>query len=298
MIKALETDIDVNLQPLSYQLHQQGIDHRINEESGLQVVWVTNERSAVLVRQLAAESQSVDPAHQQKGTESTAEGRQASILTSLGIHPGVLLVRAILACRAAPVSFILVISCVIVALYTRLGTQADRFPFMFFPSLPTYDLGAFFAALVNPLVFLQSLAPMLLHFGELHIVFNLLWLWFFGRQLEQIQSSWTFLALVVFTSFCANVAQYLYTQQANFGGMSGVVYGLVGYAWILHNFVPGKQLMLRNSIFIVFVVALIAMEIFASNWVANAAHAGGLVAGLAAGVLVWISHYWARSSRR
>jgi GlpG protein len=136
---------------------------------------------------------------------------------------------------------------------------------------------------------------MFLHFGELHIVFNLLWLWYFGRQLESVQSSWMFLFLVVLTAFGGNTAQYIYSGASNFGGLSGVVYGLVGYAWVLHNFVPGKRLLINESLFIVFVVALVVMEIAASSWIATAAHIGGLVAGLLAGFGVFIKTSLARS---
>jgi len=137
---------------------------------------------------------------------------------------------------------------------------------------------------------------MFLHFGELHIVFNLLWLWYFGQQLETIQKSWQFLLIVVLTSFAANTTQYLSSQASNFGGMSGVVYGLVGYAWILHNFVPGKKMRLNSSIFVVFIIALVLMELVASSWIATAAHVGGLVAGLIAGLFVVVLNRFHRTS--
>ena len=39
-------------------------------------------------------------------------------------------------------------------------------------------------------------------------------------------------------------------------------------------------------VFVVFVIALVAMEFVASSLIASAAHLGGLVAGLVAGVVV------------
>jgi GlpG protein len=71
---------------------------------------------------------------------------------------------------------------------------------------------------------------------------------------------------------------------SNFGGMSGVVYGLVGYTWIIHTFMPRSHLMLNSNMFIVFLLALVLMEIIASSWVATAAHVGGLVSGLLFGM--------------
>jgi len=94
------------------------------------------------------------------------------------------------------------------------------------------------------------------------------------------------LGLVILTGFVSNTTQYLYVQYNNFGGMSGVVYGLVGYAWVIHNFMPRSYLMLNNSMFVFFVIALILMELVAGSWIATAAHVGGLVSGLILGVAV------------
>jgi GlpG protein len=126
---------------------------------------------------------------------------------------------------------------------------------------------------------------MFLHFGELHLIFNMLWLWYFGKQLEAIQPVWVFLLLVILTSFVSNTAQYMQIGYSNFGGMSGVVYGLVGYTWIIHTFMPRSHLMLNSNMFIVFLLALVLMEIIASSWVATAAHVGGLVSGLLFGMV-------------
>jgi GlpG protein len=108
--------------------------------------------------------------------------------------------------------------------------------------------------------------------------------------LEAVQSSWFFLLLVILTSFLGNTAQYYVGGAANFGGLSGVVYGLVGYAWVIHSLVPGKRLQVNESLFPVFMVALVLMELLASSWIATAAHVGGLVAGLLAGFAVYALH--------
>jgi GlpG protein len=69
----------------------------------------------------------------------------------------------------------------------------------------------------------------------------------------------------------------------NFGGMSGVVYGLVGYTWVIHKLMPKSYLSLNSNMLVFFVVALIAMEVLASSLVATAAHIGGLLSGLVLG---------------
>ena len=278
MLRAASVDIDVDLQSFSLYLWRNGIQHRINEESGAQVIWVADEHQA---EQVGAALQAW-----MKGdlVLPDVSGKLAARVSAGGGSGWG--VRLLLAMIHAPVTAMLSVLCILVALVTRLGRSLDQVDFLFYPSLPADGLFSLLGAIDGPVLFLQTLAPALLHFGELHIIFNLLWLWYFGRQLEAAQSEWLFLAVIIATAFVGNTAQYLFTGMSNFGGMSGVVYGLVGYAWIIHNFVPGQRMMLNNSMFVVFVVALVLMEILASSWIASAAHAGGLLSGLILGILV------------
>ena len=73
-------------------------------------------------------------------------------------------------------------------------------------------------------------------------------------------------------------------EYNNFGGMSGVVYGLLGYTWIIHSLMPRSYLLINTNMFIFFVLALVLMEVVASSWIATAAHVGGLVSGVAIGI--------------
>jgi membrane associated rhomboid family serine protease len=53
--------------------------------------------------------------------------------------------------------------------------------------------------------------------------------------------------------------------------------------------IPNSRIALKSSTFVVFVVAMVGMALFASDSIASEAHAGGLVAGLVAGfcVVLW-----------
>ena len=64
---------------------------------------------------------------------------------------------------------------------------------------------------------------MFLHFGELHLVFNMLWMWYFGKQLEGSLPAWLFLSSIILISVISNTVQYLVSGYNNFGGMSGVI---------------------------------------------------------------------------
>lgn len=279
MIRAASLPIEVNLLRFSRFMQAQGIAHRINEESGQQVIWVEAEQQASLVRE-ALESWSFDEEH---ALEEGAVHHPDSLFDFTG-----LVVKFVHAFVRAPVSFCLIVLCLLVSLLIFLGAQPQVVAALFYPVLDSSGLIPLLVSIDSPEEVLRSLSPMLLHFGELHLAFNMMWLWYFGRQLESVQPRYLFLALIVFCSFVGNTAQYLSSGYNNFGGMSGVVYGLVAYTWIVHCFMPRSYLLINNKMFVVFIIALIAMEIFASSWIASAAHLGGLVAGLLLGVGVII----------
>lgn len=134
----------------------------------------------------------------------------------------------------------------------------------------------------------RVLTPAFLHFGIFHLAFNCLWVWELGRRVERLAGSRHLLALVLLTGTASNLAQYTWGGPSLFGGMSGVVYGLVGYVWIRHRMAPHPILAVPPGI-IVFMFAWLfigmtgLIDLLMSGSIANAAHVGGLVAGIALG---------------
>ena len=275
MIKAASLDTHINLLPFSRFLEGRGIRHRIIEESGQQVIWVNSETAAEFV------GQSLNSYLQRPGSHTDQESTARQGLKLSGKR---MLAIGLRAFGASPVTFTLITVCILVAAASALGSEAGRVSYLFYPVISSDSLLPLLADLSSPDVIVRTLTPVFLHFGELHLVFNMLWLWYFGKQLEAIQPVWVFILLVFITGFISNTTQYLYIGYNNFGGMSGVVYGLIGYAWVIHSFMPYSYLLLNNSMFVFFVAALILMEVIASSWIATAAHVGGLVSGLLIGV--------------
>ena len=289
MIRAASLPIEVNLLRFSQFLQSRGVEHRINEESGQQVIWVQGERQAAVVQEALAIW-----SFEQDSTPSSDAAYDAATLFS----PRKAVRQLLRASGHAPVSFLLICACLLVAIVSSLGAQAQRVEFLFYPLLDSSGFFPLLASMDSPAKVLRTFGPMLLHFGELHIAFNMMWLWYFGRQLESAHPRVLYVVLILLCSFAGNTAQYLYSGYNNFGGMSGVVYGLVGYTWIVHTFMPRSQLLINNNMFVVFVIALIAMEVLASSWIASAAHVGGLLAGIVmgAGVVVLYRFVLSRSS--
>lgn len=141
----------------------------------------------------------------------------------------------------------------------------------------------------------RLLTPAFLHFGVFHLLFNCLWLWELGRRIERLAGSYQLLLVVLITAVTANVGQYAWGGPSLFGGMSGVVYGLLGYIWMRHRLSPHPLLAVPPGL-VVFMLAWLVIcmtglvNLFMSGSVANAAHVGGLLAGL---VLGW----WSGSRR-
>ena len=274
MIKAASLSLDIDLLSYSHFLHQQGLKHRIVEESGQQSIYVEYDREVAFI-QKSLESFLRE---QELLVQQRAESHQVSNPAQKIAY------NLFVAFINSPATLSLILASILVAVITSLGSEVHRLNFLFYPLIATSSLGALFDDIVNLRIAAGTLTPMFLHFGELHLIFNMLWLWYFGRQLEAIQPIWMFILLVVVTSFVSNTTQYLAIEFNNFGGMSGVVYGLVGYTWVIHSLMPRSCLLINTNMFIFFVVALVLMEIVASSWIATAAHVGGLISGLIIGV--------------
>lgn len=137
----------------------------------------------------------------------------------------------------------------------------------------------------------RLVTPMLLHFSLLHIIFNLLWWVELGRIIETFQSSRQLILVTLTTGLIANVAQYLATGP-RFGGMSGVVYGLLGYLWIYGRVNPAAGYGLRREVVFLMLAWLVICFVGLADIVANHAHLAGLLSGCALGGIVG---WWRRS---
>ncbi len=126
--------------------------------------------------------------------------------------------------------------------------------------------------------------PMFLHFDILHIFFNMLWLRDLGSMIEARRNSRLMLLLTLVLAGTSNVAEYL-VSGPGFGGMSGVVYGLLGYIWMQGRFNPASRLELQpQTVTFMIVWFFICLSGLVGD-IANAAHAVGLAVGVSWGFL-------------
>jgi GlpG protein len=100
-----------------------------------------------------------------------------------------------------------------------------------------------------------------------------------------IQLALLFLVFAALSDF----GQY-YVSGPVFGGMSGVVYGLLGYVWIRGKMDPGSGLFLHPSTVNMMLIWLVVCFSGFLGPVANTAHVVGLASGVAWGFLSSIPH--------
>ena len=136
----------------------------------------------------------------------------------------------------------------------------------------------------------RLITPIFLHFGLMHLVFNCLWLAMLGARIERVYGSLHLVLLVLATGAVSNMIQYGWQGSGNFGGMSGVVYALLGYIWIKGRFVPQPLLQLPPGILGFMLVWLLVgmtgiLEVVLGVGVANGAHVGGLLIGMLLGLV-------------
>ncbi len=135
----------------------------------------------------------------------------------------------------------------------------------------------------------RPFTPMFIHFGLLHLVFNMMWVSRLGPQLERHHGMPVMIGVVLASQLVGAVAQYA-AVGPTFGGMSGVVYGLFGFVWMHARFGrPGTYVLSERDV----VLSMAWFVACATGWlgpVANLGHAGGLVAGLLAGLPPYLRH--------
>jgi len=136
----------------------------------------------------------------------------------------------------------------------------------------------------------RLVSPMLLHFGVLHLAMNSLWYWELGKRIELRQGPWMLLGLTLLYSLVSNLAQHYTSGPSLFGGLSGVLYGLLGHVWLFQWLAPNRYFNLPKGVLVMMLIWLVVcltgvVGSLGLGQIANAAHVGGLLIGCLTGLL-------------
>ena len=119
-----------------------------------------------------------------------------------------------------------------------------------------------------------------MHFSLMHILFNLLWWWYLGGAVEKRIGSGKLVVITVISALLSGFVQHQFSGPW-FGGLSGVVYALMGYVWLRGERDPQSGIYLQRGLILFSLVWLIAgwFDVFGMA-IANGAHVAGLATGL------------------
>jgi len=176
------------------------------------------------------------------------------------------------------VTYTLIAACVGVFILSNMGRELERISGLYF----SWEGGM--REIRHGEVW-RLVTPILIHFPTssiliAHILFNMLWLRDLGCLFEARLGSVYFAVFVLVTAIISNYAQYHFGHSAAFGGMSGVNYALIGYAWIRGRFDPGAGVNLDRQSLMWALIWFVACFTPYVGPIANWAHGGGLVAGM------------------
>lgn len=120
--------------------------------------------------------------------------------------------------------------------------------------------------------------PIVFHMGGMHLFFNLLWMYQLGSAIEyHFRSRYLLMQVLMFG--VGGVLAEGFIARSSAMGLSGVVYGMLGFVWVRGRLDPRSPIVLPQStiIFMLFWMLLGFLEVIPmANW----AHAGGLVLGM------------------
>ncbi|MDK9763038.1 rhomboid family intramembrane serine protease GlpG [Vibrio sp. D420a] len=182
--------------------------------------------------------------------------------------------------KAGPVTLSIMLLCVVIFALQQLGFNQQIFQILHFPALDGQQWQLW-----------RWLSHAVLHFSVMHIAFNILWWWQLGGDIEKKLGGLKLLQIFALSSALSGAGQY-WVEGANFGGLSGVVYALVGYLWVVSTKAPQLGLTIPRQIVGFMLIWLVLGYMQPSMAIANTAHLAGLIAGVGIG---WIDSMKSKS---
>jgi GlpG protein len=174
-------------------------------------------------------------------------------------------------------TYLLTAACILVGIFTQLSSDFDSIR----PLLITNYVDVGLPEIKSGEIW-RLLTPIFIHFGFFHLVLNMLWLWQLGALLEFRRGPIVFLTVIIFSAVASNLGEYYYSGPL-FGGMSGVIFALLGYLWVQGRLNPRFGVKLNpglvKMVMIWFVICWSGVLTLINLHIANVAHTVGLLSG-------------------
>ncbi|MGJ8524373.1 Rhomboid protease GlpG [Halomonadaceae bacterium LMG 33818] len=289
-VSALRFPSTMDLTAFRRALWSAGITHLYQREENTQVIVLMDPKRYPDAIQLLGESTTVsdreatsntrvdpEPAHTLRPTHPIDQSRHySSTLTrwTQFIQQGF---------TQSPVTCGIITLCVLVFLWLEVAPNQVLTTLGFAPQWKAMTFLQAWSSGIGVGQIWRLFTPAIIHFNLMHIVFDLIWVWYLGHEIEKQERSWVLIFLVVIGAAISNTMQCA-TLGPLFGGMSGVVYAMFGFTWLTNHLKHEEIYRVPDSLMLIMVLWLVlGMTPIMTSWtgpIASVAHLSGLAFGL------------------
>jgi GlpG protein len=271
------------------------INAMAEQEDDAWTVWIVNEDDLDTAREKYVEFQNnPDDESYRKATQFAAGLRKAAAKEEERARKQVVNIRDKWRqpmAKRAPFTMFLIIASVGVGFFSGFGTTVD--PLISKLGFAEFQTGPKQGGWYLPVVsrgdeqiregqLWRLVTPAFIHLSVLHLVFNMYWTYQLGGMIESRRGTFRLYLMVLLMAAVSNYLQFS-MKGPQFGGMSGVVYGLFGYIWMKGRHAPEMGMMLPQQTIMLMIGWLFLCMTGMMGPVANWAHGGGLVVGMVIG---------------
>lgn len=266
-ILVFQASPDINLSPITERLWQEKIPHRVVLNEGSQDLWVARPEDAEQVKIWVEAWQAGELSAKPDKTENTpwqVKTQQLMLLAS-----------------RFPITVIVLLVLASIFFTQQLGLLNIE-DWLLQPGLWSGEKLDLFSFWDND--FYRWWSPALIHLSFMHLLMNSFWWWVLAREIEVYDGHFSLIIITLLLALGSAFAQYL-AVGPYFAGLSGVTYGLMGWAWGRQSF-KQAQYQLPGWLFPFMMVSmLIMMLIDGGGMEMNIGHESHL-AGAIIGVLL------------
>lgn len=171
-------------------------------------------------------------------------------------------------------TFVILVACVVLygLSYTDMGKRLQDLLFMGAPE------SGFLYEILHGQIW-RLITPIFIHLSILHILFNMMWFKDLGYIIEYKFGKKDLLTLIGISGVVSNLLQYC-VSGPQFGGMSGVLYAMLGFVWVYKKLNLDFDYSLPSRDITIMIGWLLLCLTGFLGPIANSAHAGGLFVGM------------------